>query len=112
LLSGAEQALRDIDAVGIVTSSGKLRLLWPPGSQQNEENQLQRLPIFPPVIIQQAIRLYLRFTLSLRDVEDLLAERGITVSYESIRRWTNHFGPMFAADLRNRICCCVRINGP
>jgi transposase-like protein len=57
---------------------------------------------FPPAIIQQAIWLYLRFTLSLRDVEDLLAERGITVSYESIRRWTNHFGPMFAADLRSR----------
>jgi hypothetical protein len=38
---------------------------------------------FPPTIIQQAIWLYLRFTLSLRDVEDLLAERGITVSYES-----------------------------
>jgi transposase-like protein len=44
---------------------------------------------FPPEIIQQAIWLYLRFTLSLRDVEDLLAERGITVSYESIRRWIN-----------------------
>jgi putative transposase len=44
---------------------------------------------FPPQIIQQAIWLYLRFTLSLRDVEDLLAERGITVSYESIRRWIN-----------------------
>jgi transposase-like protein len=57
---------------------------------------------FPPVIIQQAIWLYLRFTLSLRDVEDLLAERGITVSYESIRRCTNHFGPMLAADLRRR----------
>jgi putative transposase len=55
---------------------------------------------FPPTIIQQAIWLYLRFTLSLRDVEDLLAERGITVSYESIRRWINHFGPMIAADLR------------
>jgi putative transposase len=41
---------------------------------------------FPPAIIRQAIWLYLRFTLSLRDVEDLLAERGITVSYESIRR--------------------------
>jgi putative transposase len=57
---------------------------------------------FPPTIIQQAIWLYLRFTLSLRDVEDLLAERGITVSYESIRRWINHFGPMIAADLRKR----------
>jgi putative transposase len=57
---------------------------------------------FPPAIIQQAIWLYLRFTLSLRDVEDLLAERGITVSYESIRRWINHFGPLIAADLRRR----------
>jgi putative transposase len=43
-----------------------------------------------------------RFTLSLRDVEDLLAERGIAVSYESVRRWINQFGPMIAADLRKR----------
>jgi putative transposase len=55
---------------------------------------------FPPEIIQQAIWLYLRFTLSLRDVEDLLAERGILVSYETVRRWVNHFGPKIAADLR------------
>jgi putative transposase len=57
---------------------------------------------FPPVIIQQAVWLYFRFTLSFRDVEDLLAERGITVSYETVRRWVNHFGPMIAADLRKR----------
>jgi putative transposase len=57
---------------------------------------------FPPQIIQQAIWLYLRFTLSFRDVEDLLAERGIMVSYETVRRWLNHFGPMIAADLRKR----------
>src|SRR5262249_31911514 len=57
---------------------------------------------FPPEIIQQAIWLYLRFTLSFRDVEDLLAERGITVSYETVRRWVNHFGPIIAADLRKR----------
>jgi hypothetical protein len=57
---------------------------------------------FPPEIIQQAIWLYVRFTLSFRDVEDLLAERGITVSYETVRRWVNHFGPKIAADLRNR----------
>jgi putative transposase len=57
---------------------------------------------FPPEIIQQAIWLYLRFTLSFRDVEDLLAERGITVSYETVRRWVNHFGPTIAADLRKR----------
>jgi transposase-like protein len=57
---------------------------------------------FPPEIIQQAIWLYVRFTLSFRDVEDLLAERGIMVSYETVRRWMNHFGPKFAADLRKR----------
>src|SRR5664279_4644106 len=57
---------------------------------------------FPPEIIQQAIWLYYRFTLSFRDVEDLLAERGIIVSYETIRRWVNHFGPRVAAELRKR----------
>ena len=58
---------------------------------------------FPPEIIQQAIWLYLRFTLSLRDVEDLLAECGIAVSYEAIRRWVNYFGPKIAMDLRTRV---------
>ena len=57
---------------------------------------------FPPAIIQRAIWLYLWFTLSLRDVEDLLAERGIMVSYESIRRWVDHFGPLIAGELRKR----------
>src|SRR5271154_3013720 len=56
----------------------------------------------PPEIIDQAIWLYLRFTLSLRDVEDLLAERGVAVSYETVRRWVNHFGPTIAANLRKR----------
>ena len=57
---------------------------------------------FPPEVIHQAIWLYLRFTLSFRDIEDLLAERGIAVSYETVRRWVNHFGPMIAAGLRKR----------
>ena len=57
---------------------------------------------FPSEIIRQAIWLYLRFTLSFRDVEDVLAERGIAVSYETIRRWVNHFEPIIAADLRKR----------
>ncbi|MBE0529628.1 MAG: IS6 family transposase, partial [Rhodospirillales bacterium] len=47
---------------------------------------------FPPVIIQQAVWLYARFTLSFRDVEDLLAERGIDVSNETVRRWFLKFG--------------------
>lgn len=57
---------------------------------------------FPPAIIQHAVWLYLRFTLSFRDVEDLLAERGITVSHETIRRWVAHFGPIYARRLRAR----------
>ena len=57
---------------------------------------------FPPEIIHQAIWLYLPFTISLRDVEDLLAERGVAVSHETVRRWVNHFGPMIAADVRKR----------
>ena len=55
---------------------------------------------FPPLIIQHAIWLYLRFTLSYRDVEELLAERGLEVSYETVRRWVLKFGPGFARRLR------------
>src|ERR1700680_3557523 len=57
---------------------------------------------FPPSVIQHAIWLYLRFTLSYRDVEDLLAERGLDVSYETVRRWVLKFGPLFARELRRR----------
>jgi putative transposase len=55
---------------------------------------------FPPDVIRHAVWLYLRFTLSYRDVEDLLAERGIEVSNESIRRWVLKFGPRIARNLR------------
>src|SRR5271166_23487 len=57
---------------------------------------------FPPEVIHQARLLYLRFSLSFRDVEDLLAERGIVVSYDAVRRGVNHFGPMITAHLRKR----------
>ena len=57
---------------------------------------------FPPAIIRHAVWLYLRFTLSYRDVEDLLAERGLDVSYETVRRWVLKFGPLFARELRRR----------
>ena len=49
---------------------------------------------FPPAIIRHAVWFYVRFTLSYRDVEDLLAERGLDVSYETVRRWVLKFGPM------------------
>ena len=55
---------------------------------------------FPPEIIQHAIWLDLRFTLSYRDVEDLLAERGLDVSYETVRRWVLKFGPLIVRKLR------------
>jgi putative transposase len=53
-----------------------------------------------PEIIRLAVMLYVRFPLSLRNVEDLLHERGIEISHETVRYWWNRFGPMFAAELR------------
>ena len=57
---------------------------------------------FPPEVIRHAVWLYLRFTLSFRDVEDLLAERGLEVSYEAVRRWVLKFGPAIARRLRQQ----------
>jgi putative transposase len=57
-----------------------------------------------PEIIRLAVMLYVRFPLSLRNVEDLLHERGIEISHETVRFWWNRFGPMFAAEIRrNRV---------
>jgi transposase-like protein len=57
---------------------------------------------FPPDVIRHAVWLYFRFTLSFRDVEELLAQRGTSVSYETVRCWTIKFGPQIAAELRHR----------
>jgi putative transposase len=57
---------------------------------------------FPREVIAHAVRLYLRFALSFRDVEELLAERGIQVSYETVRRWVAKFGAYYAEELRRR----------
>ena len=57
---------------------------------------------FPPEIISHAVWLYHRFGLSLRDVEDLLAERGVTVTYEAIRQWCLTFGLDYVRRLRRR----------
>ncbi len=53
-------------------------------------------------IIRLAVMLYIRFPLSLRNVEDLLHERGIEISHETVRYWCNRFGPMFAAEIRGK----------
>ena len=55
-----------------------------------------------PKIIRLAVMLYIRFPLSLRNVEDLLHERGIDVSHETVRYWWNRFGPIFAAEIRRK----------
>ena len=57
---------------------------------------------FPPPIISHAVWLYHRFALSFRDVEELLAERGVVVSYETIRQWCQKSGPRYARNLRRR----------
>src|SRR5260370_32528787 len=57
---------------------------------------------FPPKIISHAVWLYFRFSLSFRDVEELLAQRGIVVTYETVRQWCLQFGQMYANELRRR----------
>lgn len=57
---------------------------------------------FPPEVISHCVWLYHRFSLSLRDVGELMPERGIEVSYETIHQWTRRFGPACAAALRRR----------
>ena len=55
-----------------------------------------------PEIIRLAVMMYVRFPLSLRQVEDPLHERGINISHETVRAWWDRFGPMFAAEIRKR----------
>ena len=55
-----------------------------------------------PEIIRLAVMMYVRFPLSLRQVEDLLSERGIDICHETVRYWWNRFGPLFAAEIRKR----------
>ncbi len=59
-----------------------------------------------PEVIRLAVMMYIRYPLSLRQVEDLLFERGIDICHETVRFWWNRFGPMFAAEIRRR-----RVNG-
>jgi putative transposase len=55
-----------------------------------------------PEVIRLAVMMYVRYPLSLRQVEDLLFERGIDICYETVRHWWNRFGPMFASEIRKR----------
>ena len=55
-----------------------------------------------PEVIRLAVMMYVRYPLSLRQVEDLLCERGIDICHETVRYWWNRFGPLFAAEIRKR----------
>ena len=70
-------------------------------SQARSENPYRYFHSSPEVI-RLAVLMYVRFPLSLRNVEDLLFERGIDVCYETVRHWWNRFGPLFAADIRRQ----------
>ena len=61
-----------------------------------------------PEVIRLVVMMYVRYRLSLRNVEDLLAERGIDISHETLRFWWNRFGPMFAAEIRKKRVAHVR----
>lgn len=61
-----------------------------------------------PEIIRLAVMMYVRFPLSLRQVEDLLHERGIDISYETVRAWWNRFGPVFAGEIRRKRSASMR----
>ena len=56
-----------------------------------------------PEIIRLAVMLYVRFPLSLRNVEDLLHERGVDISHETVRFWWHRLGPMFASEIKKRL---------
>ena len=61
-----------------------------------------------PEVIPLVVMMYVRYPLSLRNVEDLLAERGIDISHETVRFWWNRFGPMFAAEICKRRAAHMR----
>jgi transposase-like protein len=72
----------------------------------------QSVPIFQrsPEVIRLVVMMYVRYPLSLRNVEDLLAERGIDISHETVRFWWNRFGPMFAAEIRKKRIAHARLS--
>jgi transposase-like protein len=84
--------------VRVLSSQAGLVNHWPMNRSANPYKRHR----FPPAIIQYAVWLYHRFNLSHRDIEDLLAERGIEVTYESVRLWSNKFGPLFSKRLKRK----------
>ncbi len=87
-----------------VSSSGK-DLTWP--FWMTHRSPFRSFKTSPEVI-RLAVLLYVKYPLSLRNVEDLLAERGIDISHETVRYWWNRFGPLFAGDIRRQRVSSMR----
>ena len=79
--------------------------MTPPADPERYKNQR-----FPGEIISHGVWLYYRFTLSYRDVEELLFERGITVSHEAVRQWCRKFGQNYANQLKRRRGFCRKFS--
>jgi hypothetical protein len=99
---------RSLPIEGLVTSAAGLPSLTYSRTIRDDQISLAAIA-FRPKSSSTRSWLYIRFTLSFRDVEDLLAERGIMVAYEPVRRWVNHFGPTVAVDLRKRHPNLIRL---
>src|SRR5215469_15733471 len=85
-----------VNLLGILTVCQSCCMATPPAATKYKNHR------FPVEIISHAVWLYFRFCLSFRDVEELLFERGVTVTYEAIRKWCRKFGQSYANQLRRR----------
>ena len=88
-------------SVSIMEDFVNLTWVWQTGLQRTKTPSYQHHH-FPSKIISHAVWLYHRFYLSFREVEELLTERGITVTYETVRQWCQKFGPDYARKLKQR----------
>ena len=64
-----------------------------------------------PEVIRLVVMMYVKYPLSLRNVEDLLFERGIDICHETVRKWWNRFGPIFASEIRKKRVQAMRQHG-
>ena len=93
----------EMRSVALEAGAGIVRLTLRPAQCRDEHSPARyHRHRFPPDIISHAVWLYHRYCMSFRDVEDLLAERGIIVSYETVRQWCGKFGPDYARQLKRR----------
>jgi transposase-like protein len=96
--TGSVWFVEPIGLVGAVKHKRRQRLVVVVQSMSNPFRYFNS----SPEVIRLVVMMYVRYPRSLRNVEDLLAERGINISHETIRFWWNRFGPMFAAEIRKR----------